>query len=358
MIKIPNNSEKRPPDHYRGLRRPVFSKTGIMMYESNDTLANRLWNLLERSILPPRSRDIFYNRFPAKQIWDALALIQVGIRPDFNFHQKMDCWKFYFQGNEIENLYATVFRTGAGWSMLALNLALDLAEGGDGEYEYHDSFWYPSTGYKWVRLDWRVPAEGLENTMHSLVRNPAHYHTHHPYYRLRYRRLKKMNIVILVRSVLESLESNFVKIGGSSRWPEIKVDNESSFPWDRHLDDLIEFYNSWGDYARHHSNCMIVRYHELKGDSLNGLKVISDFWNLDIPRDCLEEALSRTTKAAMKKKIPQEESLANRRVSFRKERGVLSESLCKHILERLQRELIHDFGYDYSDKHEWGRYYD
>jgi nucleotidyltransferase/DNA polymerase involved in DNA repair len=103
---------------------------------------------------------------------------------------------------------------------------------------------------------------------------------------------------------------------------------------------------------------MIVRYHELKGDSLNGLKVISDFWNLDIPRDCLEEALSRTTKAAMKKKIPQEESLANRRVSFRKERGVLSESLCKHILERLQRELIHDFGYDYSDKHEWGRYYD
>ena len=28
------------------------------------------------------------------------------------------------------------------------------------------------------------------------------------------------------------------------------------------------------------------------------------------------------------------------------------------ILERLRRELIHDFGYDYSDNHQWGAQYE
>ena len=218
--------------------------------------------------------------------------------------------------------------------------------------------WYPSCGTRWVRLDWRVPAEGLENTMRGLVRNPINYHSVLPYYRLRCRQVKKMNIVILVRSVLESLESNFVKIGGSPRWPEITIDDESSFPWDRHLDELMEFYNSWGDYARHYSNCMIMRYHELKAEPLGSLKAISDFWGLDVPEECIEEALKRTSKNAMAEKVPKDQHETNLRVSFRKKRGFLSESLTNRILGRLQKELTHDFGYDYSENHAWGHYYD
>ena len=74
--------------------------------------------------------------------------------------------------------------------------------------------------------------------------------------------------------------------------------------------------------------------------------------------ECIEESLKRTSKKAMAKKIPAREQETTTIVSYRKERGVISEPRKKYILERLRRELIHDLGYDYSDSHDWGHFYE
>ena len=343
---------------YRGIRGAVYSKSGVLRYESNDTPAKRIWDLLERTVLPVRSRDIVMNRVPAKQIWDALALGQVMLRPDLNPRQKFNCLKFYFDGGGINNLFATLTRSGAAWSILTINLALDLANGGEGTYTYADEFWHPHGGVRYAKLDWRVPAGTTNDGLNWPATDPLFYHTHHPYFRTRCRRVNDMNVVIVVRSILESLESNFFKVAGSPLFPETTVQDEDSFPWTRYLDDAIEFYNSWGDVAKRHGNCLVLRYHELKADPVGTHKAITDYWDLDIPVGCLEETLKRTSKKAMAEKIPQEEQGTVLRVSYRKERGVISEARRKHILERLRRELIHDFGYDYSENHQWGHFYE
>jgi hypothetical protein len=341
-----------------GRRKPVLSKSGMLLYQSNDTATARVWSFLERTLLPVRARDIVLNRFPAKDIWDALSLGQLFLRPDFDFRQKLNCLGFYFDGGKIDNVCATLSRSGYGWYSLAIALAMDLAAGGKGDYAYIDNWWHPSGGVRYTKLDWRVPAGTMNDDLLGLITEPVLYHTHHPYYRLRCRKVKNMNVVVVVRSILESLEGNFFKVGNSSFWPEVTLDDEDSFNWDRYLDDDIEFYNSWGDVATWHPRCLIVRYHELKADQVGTLKAMTDFWKLDIPLECLEEALKRTSKKAMADKVPKDEHATNSRVSYRKERGVISESRKKHILGRLQRELIHDLGYDYSDSHEWGHVYE
>lgn len=348
---------KQTQANFQGIRKPVYSVSGEMLYVSNDTPANRLWSLLERTILPPRSRDIVMNKFPAKHIWDALALGQIFLRPDFDVKQKASCLRFYFDGAGIRNLLATAGRTGSNWTMLGIAIASDLANGGPGTYEYVGP-WTPSGGIRYTKLDWRTPARAFPDYMTELINDPFYFHTHLPYYRIRCAQLKNMKTVIVVRSILESLESHYFKSAGNPRWPELGLDDWDKFSWDRHLDEILEFYNSWGEAARSRVKCLIFKYHELKADPVGTHKAMTDFWGLNIPEECIEEAFKRNSKKAMEEKIPKEEHDTNHVVSFRTERGVIPEHIKNHILERLNRELIYDFGYDYSEKHDWGHNYD
>ena len=139
MGDVPQKLVDKTRAEFFGWRKPVLSQSGLLLYQSNDTPANSLWNLLERTILPARSRDIVLNRFPIKDIWDALALEQVFLRPDFDLRQKLNCLRFYFDGGGINNLCATVPRAGNQWFCLSIAIALDLAAGGEGEYAFTDN---------------------------------------------------------------------------------------------------------------------------------------------------------------------------------------------------------------------------
>ena len=342
----------------RGIRKATFSKSGLLLHESNDTPAKRIWDALERTVLPVRARDVVMNRFPFKQTWDGLSLAQMLLRRDFDLAQKRACLKFYFDAGGVNNLYATLTRSGSRWTSLTFDLALDLKRGGDGNYVLDSEAWRPNGGVHYSKFDWRTPAGITTSGKTGWRITPLYYHTHLPHYRTRCQRVRKMNVVVVVRSVLEVLESLYYKLAHSPHWPEITVDDEDSFPWERNLDDLIEFHNSWGDVAMRHGSCRVFRYHELKADPVSTHKEIADFWGLDLPEDLIAEALNRTSKKAMKEKLSGQQQDETIRVSYRKERGSLSEERVAAILERLRRELIHDFGYDYSDNHQWGHYYE
>jgi hypothetical protein len=309
------------------------------------------------------------NQFPLKHAWDALALAQVLIRGDLFYGEpvgikgRLDAVRFYFDARGVRRLLATMTRSGTLWSQLTIHLALDLAAGGDGEYTYDTLFW-PRDGIPYRKLDWRT-AMGTDAKVFGRKDGPpfaptVYYHSHHPYFRIRCARLKDMKIVVVTRSILESLESKFIKYSLDPDLPHVVRGDEDTFPWDKQISDEIEFYNSWGDVLTWHPNILHFTYHQLKATPVDCFRKILEFWGFDIPQWCVEEALRRSSKKAMKVKMSPIQQKTNLQVSYRgkEERGVLAESRKRHIVDRLKRELVHDLGYNYDYDVEYGFIYD
>ena len=259
-----------------------------------------------------------------------------------------------------------MFRSGALWSELGMRLAIDLANGGDGEYVYKRGIFYPRDGLAYRRLDWRVPLEVDDATFAERRGNgPAfgdllYFHSRNPYFRVRSAQLKNMKTVVLTRSILDAMESRFVKFAKSAKNAGVSLGNDQSFDWDQGLTRAIEFYNSWGDVMQWHPAIMHVRYEDLKADEVGGHKEILNFWGFDVPEDCIAEGFRRASKLEMNKRMPPEEQKNNFRAAKRteNERGQLSEARQRHIIDRLQNELIHNLGYEYSLTTQYGAAYD
>jgi len=300
------------------------------------------------------------NRAPIKHAWDAAALGQVLCRgntsanENISFAQRMNCVKFYFNAAGIDQLLATMTRSGTLWTQLTIHLAIDLANGGDGEYFYDGMFW-PRDGFPYRKLDWRLPSGHWEQHLSRTdggpdFTKPFYFHTHHPYFRVRSAQLKNMKIVVITRSILESLESKYVKYSNDQSNPSVLMDNEDSFPWGKMLNDEIEFYNSWGDVISWHENILHMTYHQMKAEPLVYFQKILKFWDLDVPEWCVEEALKRSSKIEMKKKMSENQVENNLQVSYRgkDKRGVISKVRKKIIIDHIDSKLIHYLGYEYN----------
>lgn len=291
--------------------------------------------------------DVLFNRFPLKQGWDCLALGQIMTRKDLTARQKFNCLKFYFDPGPIDNLYATLTRSGSHWSILGMSIAMELAAGRSGEYSFIHNSWRLERGIRYLKFDWRVPTGELsQHPLSPAVNEPFLYHSHHPYYRIRSVRLKKMKVVVLLRSIYGSMESKFFKLGKIPDNPDIQDDR--NFAWAKIIDDAIEFYNSWGDAVRWHPNCLVFRYEDLLADPVGTHKQMADFWNLGIPTECLEEAFAMVTKEEMKKRLDTENVTSQKRVSYRSSESAIPEVRRAQIQKRIKERLVYDFGYGFG----------
>lgn len=292
-----------------------------------------------------RMLRILQNRFPYKHCWDLLAIGQILLRKDLSLQQKRRCMQFYVDPGPIRNLYATLTRSGSHWSILGLTIAKDLADGGDGEYWLSNEIWRLKYGVRYLKFDWRVPTGEIfdEKTWGVPVHNPMLFHSHHPYFRIRSSVLKKMKIVISLRSIHESMESKFFKLGKIPDQPD--NEDEENFRWIPLAEDAIEFYNSWGDVVRWHPNCRVYKYEDLLADPIDCHKEISDFWGLNIPRSCISDAFKAITKEKMKEKITASNNELQTRVSYRSKSSKISPQKKKKIDELIDRKLVYDFGY-------------
>ena len=315
------------------------------------------------------------NRFPAKHAWDALALGRMAARRDFTAAQKLACARFYITAGGIRNLYATLTRSGSHWSLLGIAIARDLAAGGDGQYDFKGDAWIPRAGAVYTKLDWREPAKAWDadadpailsitetirmaaDGQASVMPRPVMFHTHLSYFRLRAARLGRMNIAVMLRSIYDSMESKYHKhrtlLGMGVRPTEYLPgaadppgpENDYNFPWAQLVDDAIEFYNSWGDILQRHPSARLFRYDDLMAAPVDTHKQLSNFWGLNLPHDCLEEAFSRITKEEMKKRLPAADPNSTSRVAFRAQGAALTDDRIAFIRERMEHRLQHDFGY-------------
>ena len=308
--------------------------------------------------------SIIANHFPIKHALDGLALTKQILSPGLSGDDRKNCFDFFFNPSGIRNLYATQGRTGFHWSQLLISVALDLASGGDGEYSYLDPgdelkkvvFYRIPSGVRYTKLDWRLPLGTLPTPFQPRNQfDPVFFHTHHPYYRLRCAKLKSMRVVVVVRSIFEVLESYFVKYANLSENPDTY--EESDFPWDEQISVALNFYNSWGDVITWNDRVIGLNYNQIKQDPVDRHLEILKHWGFDVPYACVEEAEKRTTKAEMAARAPKNQLDIGHRVSLRKKRKLLSPAVQEHILHRINKELVYDFGYTYDENHQWGGEY-
>ncbi len=292
------------------------------------------------------------NRFPVKHAWDALSLARVvffrGVFDEqlASFEQRLNQLKFYFHTDGVRRLYASFPRSGSHWSELGMTLAIDLAGGGNGEYSYDDREFWPRDGVIVRRLDWRVPL-GRENGMYVRVRGPAlaepvWFQTRNPYFRVRSAQLKNMKIVLLTRSIVDSLASRYLKF--------TKIRARDRFDLDKNLGRAISFFNSWGDVLTWHNNIRHYKYEDLTADPVSSHKEILDFWGLDIPEYCVAEAFRKVTEEEMKIRVAVNERDQSFRLPDNADdyRQVFSPAELRHIGQRLDRELIFTLGHDHT----------
>jgi hypothetical protein len=300
------------------------------------------------------------NRFPIKQVRDALALARVCLTGQASMptplpvRERMKCLRFYFHADGIRRLFSVSNRSGARWIQLALELALDLAAGGDGEYVYENDHFYPRHGMMFQRLDWRVPT-GEWESQHARTTGPAMapekcFVTHNPFYRVRTNQVMNMKTIVVTRAIPAILLSLHSKFGRAAQRPGVDRNDGAAFDWDASLSRQIAFFNSWGDVVRWHPRIRHYRYEEMKADPVGTHMEIADFWGFRIPEDCMAEGLRRASKTEMMKRMPPEHHAQNMRVSIRNgdAKQTLSDDRLRHIIGRLNRELVHDFGYAFD----------
>ena len=297
---VPRNLVEKTRSEFFGRHKPVLSRSGMLLYQSNDTAAARM-ELSRKDALAGSGRAILCSTdFPPRTFGCPVAGTDV---PPSRFRPPPEARLpgFLFPRRSHRQSLRQCVAVGLRVVLSRHRTRHGPRRRGKGEYAFINNWWHPSGAFVTPSWTGGSPAGTMNDDLLGLITEPVHYHTHHPYYRTRCRRVKNMNVVVVVRSILESLEGNFFKVGNSPLWPEVTLDDEDSFNWNRYLDDDIEFYNSWGDVATWHPRCLIVRYHELKADQVGTLKAMTDFWKLDIPLECLEEALREPAKRPWRK---------------------------------------------------------
>lgn len=288
-----------------------------------------------------------YNHFPVKHAWDALALGKQMLRTDVDWKTRAAILRFYADAGGIDNLIVTQPRTGSHWSILGISLALNLKEGGAGDYRHAHprDLWLPDGGFRYTKLDWRIPTDDWLD-IHPVRPNPVIYHSHHPYYRLRTARLKRMRIVVVIRDIMDGLTSNFFRRCKTPDAPT--AEDDANVPWDELIDEAIEFHNSWGEAVHWHPGLKVFRYDELMADRDAQFKRMTDHWGMEIPEETIREAFDRITKEKMKVKLEEAGIPKQTRVSYRAKESAMPQHRIEMIKERIERELVYDFGYSYD----------
>ena len=90
-------------------------------------------------------KEILLSRSPLKGMTDAVAIAKILLTGNLlherqnnfrsvSWEKRLKCLSFYFGAGGVDRLHAMMPRSGSHWSELGLSLAIDLANGGDGEY--------------------------------------------------------------------------------------------------------------------------------------------------------------------------------------------------------------------------------
>lgn len=288
--------------------------------------------------------EMLRNSAPGRAVRNAPSVAKLIVNPTIPAERKRACLDFYFSGAGIRRLFATLPRSGFHYMVLMVDVALDLNAGGSGAYRYCGGVFRSQGGRHDVALDWRWKLGQLAYE----PAQPCVFHTHMPYYRNTCWALPDMCTVVLVRNVWDTVESLI-------NYHDITPDEYDAFLMGRrrggkqpdfpfNFQEVLRFFNSWGTALRR-DNVTALRYEDLVRNPAAEVMRVATLWELDIPRECIEQAVQLCSKDNMKSKLAEAEVEATRRVRFEKTKIDFTHGQLDYMRRRLQRGRYTDFGY-------------
>jgi len=120
---------------------------------------------------------------------------------------------------------------------------------------------------------------------------------------------------------------------------------------DKLLDRCIGFYNSWGEFCTRHKQHRIFRFEDYKAKPLATFAELIDYiFGLTVPRQIIQEALDYYSIEKQKEREfkfnPDEKKHFHFKGASDYSKDIPEKSL-QYIYGRLDRELVHQFGYEY-----------
>jgi len=237
----------------------------------------------------------------------------------------------------------TLPRSGTHYLIGTLTSAIDIKNGGSGEFRFVNDTWVHNIDLLWPSV------------LHSIIvhlKNNQEVHKdffmfgHHPISKTNIHKISSMKPVFTVRNIFDQLESWFLH-----EFTDYSAQDE--FIRRGHVEKTIGYFNYWGDFIsdakkKPNKDYVCIRYEDLIANPLFEMSRILQLWNLEIDKPVLEKAIQLNSREKMKSKIPDGMLSDNKRLSIRDNRGKLfSEDNVSYINLAISNNLKHDFGYKY-----------
>lgn len=185
---------------------------------------------------------------------------------------------------------------------------------------------------------------------------PQIVHSHSiPHYLLRSRTLIRLlhfpRHLILVRDIRDALVDNYAKFKSV-----YNVDFSTYLRGDvrgkKYNDDIwvrIRFLNGWGAVVeRHPEHAAVLKYEDLKADTLGQLARVCDYFNIQgTTPELLEEVVAASSKAKMAKFPNPKENFIVVRMDTRPSDEWYTDADRRFVAELCRRNLKYTFGYQY-----------
>ncbi len=265
--------------------------------------------------------------------YNCLHLGYLVVRRDFTAKEKIKCLKWWTNSYGQRNLWATLPRSGQHWLELMINVAHDITNGWDGDYSYVNGYWLVGNR-KQITVDaynWRSAVKYDPDEMGKLI-----FHTHQPYYRLVNWKKGKMKTMILIRNIYDQAKS-FCRYQGIDQDAFIKAG---------YIDRTIDFYNSWGRFAKKNA-VFVLQYEKIIKYPKEMLEHISYFFDLGLTDESISKAVESCTKEKMRERIPKKLQHSNMRVTPDEWNFEFSDKNMEIIQRKMKKKLKYNFGYEY-----------
>ncbi|MBN1392867.1 MAG: sulfotransferase domain-containing protein [Sedimentisphaerales bacterium] len=239
---------------------------------------------------------------------------------------------------------STLPRSGTHYITCLLTSALDIANGGTGEYCFINNKWvhnisllYPATVHNLV--------EALK--LDRPISKDLFMFSHHPIQKTNMFDINSMKVVFTVRSIPEQLESWLLHTS------QFKGFSENEFIEHGYIEKTIDYFNYWGDFISDSKKVpgrdyVCIKYEEMVSEPMENLLRIVNLWDLHLDKSSLEKAIDLCSREKMKAKIQTNLMGSNMRLTVRDNRGKLfSEESVSYIKRCIDKNLKYDFGYSY-----------
>lgn len=277
----------------------------------------------------------------SRLLYHTKSFIKLVLERKVPLSRIFEYWKFFI------NPYCNKFLISlprAGWNYveLVLDLAVDIENGGEGNYYYDENteYWMPDTKIANV-FDWNTPAKLDENEI-NLIKNKGlncYFNNHSPLSELFSYNIEKLNGVVLIRDMISYLESRFYHLGYKDGDYDKFIQNSDA------LEFVVRFFNDLNDHIISNDNIVVIKYEELMKSPLQNFKKISNQLNIIVSEESIDKAISLSSKENMQKRFDNKESLnTNRRISVKKRKPFNQKEL-ENITDYLSKNLKNDFGY-------------